>query len=60
MEKEIFPQIINDTDRFFGFKFQGYWMDIGRISSYIEVHRFLLEKKNLIICQGENCIIKVF
>jgi len=24
MEKEIFPQIIKDTDRFFGFKFQGY------------------------------------
>ena len=47
MEKEIFPQIINDTDRFFGYKFKGYWMDIGRISSFIEVHRFLLKQKNL-------------
>ena len=47
MEKEIFPRIIEDTDRFFGYKFKGYWMDIGRISSFIEIHRFLLKQKNL-------------
>jgi len=57
MEKEIFPQIIEDTKRFFGFKFEGYWMDIGRISSYIEVQRFLLNKNKINICQGKNCKI---
>jgi len=57
MEKEIFPQIINDTGRFFGYKFQGYWMDIGRISSYKKVHNFLLEKQNLKNFIGENCEI---
>jgi mannose-1-phosphate guanylyltransferase len=57
MEKEIFPQIISDTDRFFGFKFKGYWMDIGRISSYIEVQRFLLNKNKIEKCQGDNCKI---
>ncbi len=57
MEKEIFPQIINDTDRFYGFKFQGYWMDIGRISSFLEVNRFLLDLKKLDFCKGVNCII---
>ncbi len=55
MEKEIFPQIINDTDRFYGFKFQGHWMDIGRISSFLEVNRFLLDKKKLEFCKGVNC-----
>lgn len=55
MEKEIFPQIIKDTDRFYGFKFKGYWRDIGRISSYLEVNRFLLDKKNLEFCKGFNC-----
>jgi mannose-1-phosphate guanylyltransferase len=55
MEKEIFPQIINDTDRFYGFKFQGHWMDIGRISSFLEINRFLLDKKNLEFCKGDNC-----
>ena len=55
MEKEIFPQIIDDTDRFYGFKFQGHWMDIGRISSFLEVNRFLLDKKNLEFCKGVNC-----
>ncbi len=56
MEKEIFPQIIRDTDRFYGFKFSGYWMDIGRISSYLKVNRFLLDKKNLDFYKGFNCI----
>ena len=55
MEREIFPRIITDTDKFFGFKFKGYWMDIGRISSYKNVHRFLLDKKNIDIFKGENC-----
>ena len=55
MEKEVFPQIIQDTGRFFGFKFDGYWMDIGRISSYIEVHRFLMRLKKIDNCQGEKC-----
>jgi len=54
MEKEIFPQIIDDTDRFFGFKFKGYWMDIGRISSYIDVHRFLMEKDKIDKFLGKN------
>jgi NDP-sugar pyrophosphorylase family protein len=57
MEKEIFPQIIKDTDMFYGFKFKGYWMDIGRISSYLEINRFLLDKKNLEFCKGFNCKI---
>ncbi len=58
MEKEIFPRIIDDTSRFYGFKFTGYWMDIGRISSYLEVHRFLLDKNNLKNYTGENNKIK--
>ena len=57
MEKEIFPQIISNTKRFYGFKFEGYWMDIGRISSYIEVHRFLLNRNKLETYQGKNCKI---
>ncbi|PNX47000.1 MAG: hypothetical protein BV456_11550 [Thermoplasmata archaeon M8B2D] len=58
MEKEIFPQIIKDTGRFYGFKFEGYWMDIGRISSYINIHKFLLNRKKMKFFKGDNCIIK--
>lgn len=47
IEKEIFPQIIQDTSKFYGFKFKGYWMDIGRITSYINVHTFLMENKKI-------------
>jgi len=58
MEKEIFPQIIADTDRFYGYKFEGYWMDIGRVTSYIDVHEFLLNKKNMESFIGKNSDIK--
>lgn len=58
MEKEIFPQIIKDTDRFFGYKFTGYWMDIGRISSYIDVHNFLLKQQRADVITGNDCNIK--
>ena len=57
IEKEIFPQIIKDTARFFGFKFEGFWMDIGRINSYLEINRFLLKRNKIDICKGENCEI---
>jgi NDP-sugar pyrophosphorylase family protein len=57
MEKEIFPQIIEDTKRFYGYKFKGFWMDIGRISSYIDIQRFLLDKNKIDKCQGKNCKI---
>jgi len=57
MEKEIFPKIIKNTGRFYGFKFEGYWMDIGRISSYLEVNKFLLDNKKLNFYKGVNCKI---
>lgn len=56
MEKEIFSKVIKDFDRFYGFKFKGYWMDIGRISSYHNVHSFLLDQNKLNNFIGENVI----
>jgi mannose-1-phosphate guanylyltransferase len=58
MEKEIFPQVIQNTGRFFGYKFQGYWRDVGRISSYISVQSLLLEKQRKNFITGDHCIIK--
>jgi len=58
MEKEIFPQIIKSNGRFFGYKFKGHWMDVGRISSYINVHTFLLEKQKKTFVAGEQCSIQ--
>jgi len=54
MEKEIFPQIIHDTQRFFGYQFEGYWMDIGRIKSYLDIHQFLLNHKDIQNYLGNN------
>ncbi|HUS99220.1 MAG TPA: NDP-sugar synthase [Candidatus Thermoplasmatota archaeon] len=58
MEKQIFPQIIQSTGRFFGYKFPGHWIDVGRISSYIHVHTLLLEKQKKTFVKGEQCTIQ--
>jgi mannose-1-phosphate guanylyltransferase len=58
MEKQIFPQIIECNGRFFGYKFQGHWIDVGRISSYINVHRLLLEKQKKTFITGDQCTIQ--
>ena len=57
MEKEIFPQIIKNTGKFHGFQFDGYWMDIGRIKSYMDVHTFLMNIKNVQNVEGNNCVV---
>lgn len=58
MEKEIFPQIIDDTDAFYGYKFKGFWIDVGRISSYLKVHQLLLDKKKIDNVVGANSQVK--
>jgi len=58
MEKEIFPQIINDTGKFYGFQFEGYWIDVGRIQSYLDVHHLLMRKYKLPNVKGMHCTIK--
>jgi len=57
MEKEIFPQLIENTGKFFGFQIKDYWIDVGRIRSYIAVHDFLLRHNNLQYFSGEHCRI---
>ncbi len=58
MEKEIFPQIIQDTDRFYGFEFKGFWVDVGRITSYITVNMLLLNQHKIEVFKGKHCTIR--
>jgi len=58
MEKEIFPQIINEGKRFYGYTFNGFWIDVGRPSSYIEVNKILLERNRMENAVGERCEVE--
>lgn len=42
MEHEVFPELIEDL---FGYKFNGYWIDIGTPSSYLQAHRLLQKQE---------------
>ena len=46
MEKEIFPQIIQDNGQFYGYQFHGFWIDVGRLQSYINVHLLLMKQQH--------------
>jgi len=58
MEKEVFPQIIREGRRFYGYNFDGFWIDVGRPGSYIDVNKILLERNGLSYLAGENCDIE--
>ena len=57
MEKEIFPQIIQDTGRFYGYEFSGYWIDVGRISSYLDISQKFLNEQHRDFITGKHCTI---
>jgi len=57
MEKEIFPRIIHDTGRFYGYEFPGYWIDVGRISSYLDINQRLLKEHHQNYLAGRHCTI---
>ena len=58
MEMEIFPRVIEDGLPFYGYSFNGYWIDVGRMESYIEANKILLKKNGLKALIGENCMMK--
>ena len=54
MEREVFPNILDKG--MYGFKFEGYWLDTGRASDYINAHKILLDKMEKEI--GKNTVIE--
>lgn len=58
MEMDVFPKIIEDGKPFYGYSFNGYWIDVGRHYSYIEANKILLKKNGLKFATGENCKIE--
>ena len=54
MEREVFPKVLDKG--MYGFKFEGYWLDTGRPSDYINAHKILLGMKEKKI--GKNSVVK--
>jgi mannose-1-phosphate guanylyltransferase len=42
IEKQIFPKLLNENAPFYGYKFSGYWKDIGTPANYLEAQRDVL------------------
>jgi len=54
MEREVFPKVIDKG--MYGFRFEGYWLDTGRPSDYINAHKILLGMREKKI--GKNSVVK--
>ena len=42
LERSLFPHMLEDAARLFGFVSRGYWMDIGTVDKYLQAHLDLL------------------
>ena len=42
IEKEVYPFVLDKN--LFGYKIDGYWTDVGRLESYLEAHRILMDE----------------
>ncbi|HDO19866.1 MAG TPA: NDP-sugar synthase [Thermoplasmatales archaeon] len=58
MEQEVFPRIIDDGKPFYGYEISGFWIDVGRVSSYIDANMVLLDRMNKKYVVGEDCKIE--
>ncbi|MGB9659578.1 MAG: DUF5752 family protein [Nitrososphaerales archaeon] len=42
--KDLFPQLLNSNKKIYGFKAEGFWVDIGTPEGYLEASNWLLSK----------------
>ncbi len=58
LERQLFPQLLENQRRFHGFVMDGYWIDVGTVESYLQVHldvlggRFPFYPKGFSLKQG--------
>ncbi|HZO91582.1 MAG TPA: NDP-sugar synthase [Chthonomonadaceae bacterium] len=43
--RDLFPELLREGARFFGYRAQGYWCDIGNLGQYRQVHQDALAGK---------------
>ncbi|MGL4990331.1 MAG: glucose-1-phosphate adenylyltransferase [Sarcina sp.] len=43
--KDLIPRMLNDDKRMFGYKFKGYWRDVGTVESLWEANMDLLDSR---------------
>jgi len=58
LEQEIFPKGLSSSKPFFGYGFQGYWIDVGRADSYLKVNSLLLNRNKLAYLAGKDCLVE--
>lgn len=46
--RQLFPKLMDQGARFYGYEMRGYWVDIGRVGNYIEGNMHLIKGQAII------------
>ncbi|MDQ0255937.1 glucose-1-phosphate adenylyltransferase [Evansella vedderi] len=52
--KDIIPSMLQDGKRMYGYRFEGYWKDVGTIQSYWEANMDLLDEDSSFSLNNKN------
>lgn len=55
--KDILPHLVNEGARVLAYPYEGYWVDVGTVSSYWQAHMDLLNDPPLLDLYNRNWII---
>ncbi|MEM3383245.1 MAG: DUF5752 family protein [Nitrososphaerales archaeon] len=59
--KDLFPQLLSENKRLYGFEAEGFWVDIGSPEGYLEASNWVLSRlkgKNILNAEVRNSTIK--
>ncbi len=56
MEDEIFPKLLDDG--LYSYRFEGYWVDCGRPSSFFKAHNILLDERSKKNVVGDRSVVE--
>ncbi len=45
VERELFPLLLKQKERFYAYPYKGYWLDIGKPENYLQANMDILEKR---------------
>ncbi len=51
---DIFPVMLKDNKKIYGYETESYWCDIGDMKAYMDVQRDILDKKVMVQPKGEE------
>lgn len=57
LERSVFPRLLENNGRLFGFISRGYWIDIGTPESYLRAHLEMMDRQKQPLLIGRGSVV---